>query len=179
MASFAFVFFIISLFSWHVDFLEVSSPKSGLIFSSPCSNGYRFSTRYIHSVELTPVEDYYIITGGKIWLWEERVRSSKAGMPSMIPMHGRYIEAKDWLIYQGGQISFDTYFYRIGDKQFGCNQAKFSPFGLCNFYEIFSRELLSVKVTKMPFYYKKPFFSKKLYEAEKNVEPINKPLQKF
>ena len=66
--------FAVSLCGWRVDFFQIYDKKGSLIFSSPAAVGHKFYTRYIHSVELTPVEDDYIVVDGKLWSWEERVR---------------------------------------------------------------------------------------------------------
>lgn len=172
-------FFMISLAGWKVSFLEISSKKSGTIISTPCPDGQKINTRYIHSVELTPVEDYYIITGDKMWSWEEKVRSSKAGMPQEVPVNGRFIDTGEWLIYQGGRIFWDIYFYRIGDKNLGLNQADIHPYGLKDFYKIFTGERLVVEIKHKPFLYSKPFLSDKFREAPSGVKKINEPVNKY
>ena len=75
---------------WRVGALTLADDKAGrAVFVLPAANGYRFTTGYTHSVELTPVEDEYAVAGGALWNWQERVKSSNAGMPSIAPEHGR------------------------------------------------------------------------------------------
>lgn len=173
------LFFTLSLAGWKVSFLKITGKKSGTVIYTPCPDGQRICTRYIHSVELTPVEDYYIITGDRMWSWEERVRSSKAGMPQEVPVNGRFIDTGEWLIYQGGRIFWDVYFYRIGDEHFGLNQAYIHPYGLKNFYKTFTGERLTVSITHRPYLYTRPFISEKFRLSPSGVEKINEPLNKY
>lgn len=165
--------FFTALAGWRVDFFRVLDAASDeTIFSAPAALGHKFTTRYIHSVELTPVEDEYYVVDGKLWSWEERVRSSKAGMPSVKPEYGRYIEDADWMIYQGGRLSWDTFYYRIGNKHLGLNQSTFEPFGRRNFYEIFPGRKLSVSVCRSPFLYSGVYFADRLKDAPEGMPAI-------
>lgn len=139
--------FAVSIAGWRVDYFQISDHEGQLIFSSPAANGNKFTTIYIHSVELTPVEDDYRIIGGSIWMWEERVRSSNAGLPSVKPVNGRFINNGELFIYQGGRRSVKEYYYRIGNQYFGLNQADFEPFGRKDLYKIFNGERLLISVT--------------------------------
>lgn len=170
------ILFLITLVAWNVNFVEISGENSGTIAYFPCSNRYAMMTRYIHSVELTPVEDYYIVTGGKIWSWEERVRSSKAGMPSTKPPFGRYIETDKWMIYQGGHICWDRYYYRIGNEHLGLNQAKIYPYKLKNMYNLFTGERLLVRIHNRGYKFTTPYFCREFLNAPSGVDKINKPL---
>jgi len=87
------ILFLAALAGWRVDVFQMMSRNGDIIFESPTALGHEFTTRYIHSVELTPVEDEYRILGGKLWTWEERVRSTNAGLPFDRPEHGRFITA--------------------------------------------------------------------------------------
>ena len=166
--------FAVSLCGWRVDFFQIYDKKGSLIFSSPAAVGHKFYTRYIHSVELTPVEDDYIVVDGKLWSWEERVRSSKAGMPSMLPTQGRFFEDDQWMTYQGGRISWNRYYYRIGDKRFGLNQASFEPFGRRNIFSIYPGQCLTVKIGREPFLYSSIYRSRILAQAPSGVPPVTR-----
>lgn len=167
------VLFLISLAGWRVDVFQILDGGADIVFQSPASLGHKFTTRYIHSVELTPVEDEYHVVGGKLWAWEERVRSSKAGMPSLRPRNGRYLETSEWMIYQGGRVSWHEYYYRIGNDVLGQNQVVWEPFGRRNFYEIFTGRRLTVRVVKKPFILAKFFRADELENA-----PMGVPLRK-
>lgn len=164
--------FSISLVGWRVDYLQIFDGKGLLIFSYPTANGNKFVTRYIHSVERTPVEDDYRVVGGRIWMWEERVRSSNAGLPSMESPNGRFINSGEWFIYQGGRHSVPEYYYRVGNEYFGLNQADIEPFGRRNFYKIFKGERLRVSVTVNNLGRTKTFISDELANAPVRVPPI-------
>lgn len=167
------ILFVTASAGWRVDFFEVLDKEDNLLFRSPAALGHTFMTRYIHSVELTPVEDEYYVVSGKLWAWEERVRSSKAGMPSVRPEKGRYIQTPMWMIYQGGRMSWNEYYYRIGNDRLGLNQAVFQPFGLRNLYKIFPGKRLVVRVKRRPFLFTSTYFTDKLENAPTNVHPIN------
>lgn len=165
--------FIIAVAGWRIDLFQICDCASGkTLFSAPSAIGHTFTTRYIHSVELTPVEDEYKIVDGRLWAWEERVRSSNAGMPFSKPVNGRFISTPRWLIFQGSRVSWHEYYYRIGNKKFGLNQVLFEPFGRKNFYGIFAGKRLVVKVITMPYMFAKVFMTRKLAEVPEGVPPV-------
>lgn len=89
--------------------------------SSPMRLGSTFTTRIIHSVQLTPVEDVYALAGGEIWGWEERVMSHNAGLPFAAPEHGSFIMRPPWMIVRGGRSHFKRIVYRVGSEELGRN----------------------------------------------------------
>lgn len=119
----------------------------------PAPVGAVFIAKYIHSVEKTPVEDEYRVTGGRIWVWEERVVSQNAGLPFIKPRNGRLIADGEWFRFRGGRSSMQTIFYRVGDNRTGRNVLVFfSPHPWE--YEAFrlfpgKRLRLSVKITPL------------------------------
>jgi len=164
--------FAAALAGWQVDCFQIYDEKGDLIFSAPAANGNKFTTRYVHSVERTPVEDEYRIVGGRIWIWEERVRSSNAGLPSMKPQRGSFIESGEWFIYRGGRKSVSEYYYRIGNELFGLNQADFEPFGRRDFYRAFKGERLRVAVRTVNLLSAKVFVSEKLSRLPAGVPAV-------
>lgn len=165
-------FFALSLAGWRVDNFLVFNSDDDLVFSAPAANGNRFITRYIHSVEQTPVEDEYCIIDGGIWIWEERVRSSGAGLPSVTPPKGRFIDSGEWLIYQGSRNPVSQYYYRVGDQYLGLNQADFVPFGRKNLYIIYSGERLRVSVEVKNLLFIKSYAAEELAQAPSNVSRV-------
>lgn len=143
--------FLVALAGWKVDVFRITDDAGDTIISCPVALGQRVITGYIHSVELTPVEDEYRVLDGKIWMWEERVRSSNAGLPSMKPQQGRFIQTDDWLVYQGGRTRVRQYYYRIGNSIFGLNRISFAQIGCRKLYEAFKGERLTVGAERMPF----------------------------
>lgn len=164
--------FAAALVGWEVDSFQVLDEKGELIFSAPAANGNKFTTRYIHSVELTPVEDEYRIINGSIWLWEERVRSSNAGLPSIRPARGRFIHSSEWFIYQGGRYSMSSYYYRVGDEHFGLNQVTFEPFGCNDFYRTFKGERLLVTVKPSNMLNARIFLSERLAVRKSEAQTV-------
>ena len=120
------ILFLTAAAGWRVDVFQMEDAGGSLIFQSPVSLGHTFTTRYIHSVELTPVEDEYKIAKGLLWTWEERVRSTNAGLPFDKPKYGRFMDNGEWMIFQGGRMSWKEYYYRVGNKNIGRNFERFS-----------------------------------------------------
>ena len=165
------ILFLMAAVGWRVDVFQIAGSDGTLIFQSPVSSGHKFTTRYIHSVELTPVEDDYKIVKGLIWTWEERVRSTNAGLPFDKPRYGRFIDTDKWMIFQGGRMSWKEYYYRVGNKNLGQNQFTLEPFGRRNFYALFTGERLVVRVLKMPLYSAKFYRTEILEQAPMGVPP--------
>ncbi|MDD4159442.1 MAG: DUF1850 domain-containing protein [Synergistaceae bacterium] len=165
------VLFLTAAAGWRVDVFQMKDTDGRLIFQSPVSLGHKFTTRYIHSVELTPVEDEYKIAGGLLWTWEEKVRSTNAGLPFSKPRYGRFIDTGEWMIFQGGRMSWKEYYYRVGNKHIGRNQMTLEPFGRRNFYELFTGERLVIRVLKMPLIYARLYRTEILQKAPMGVPP--------
>lgn len=115
-----------SILMWPVDFMEIRT-KDAQILAMPLYSGQVFITRYIHSVQLTPVEDEYVIVGGRLWGWEERVQSHNAGLPFDAPANGRFIVDPPWMRIQGGRNSWESLIYRVGTDSIGKNEWIFPP----------------------------------------------------
>ncbi len=156
--------FSIAAIGWRVDSLVLLDDSQRVLFSTPVALGQRFTTTYIHSVELTPVEDEYIVTGGKIWTWQERVKSSNAGMPSLMPENGRYIKTDEWMIFQGGRQSWDRYYLRVGNSTFGLNRLTLPPFGTVSLFEIFPGKRLTFAIKSGSLLFAKRCGIKRLYK---------------
>lgn len=136
---------------WRTDALTLTDDKAGrAVFVLSAANGYRFTTGYTHSVELTPVEDEYAVAGGALWNWQERVKSSNAGMPSIAPEHGRYINTDEWLIFQGGRRPAERFYLRVGNEKFGRNWIELPPHGRAGLYKIMPGVRLAVSAEKKP-----------------------------
>ena len=166
------ILFLTAAAGWRVDVFQLEGPEGKLIFQSPVSLGHRFTTRYIHSVELTPVEDEYKVAGGLLWTWEERVRSTNAGLPFDRPRYGRFIDTGEWMIFQGGRMAWKEYYYRIGNNKIGRNQVMLEPFGRRNFFELFAGERLVVRIRKMPLISAEFYRTDILESAPMGVPPM-------
>ena len=129
---------------WRTDNLSILDKAGKIIFSAPVPFGFRFTTSYIHSVERTPVEDEYALCGGRLWVWQERVKSSNAGMPCLKPEHGLYISTPEWMIFQGGRESWERFFLRVGNVEFGRNKLRMPPFGETELFKRLPEERLTI-----------------------------------
>ena len=166
------ILFMTAAAGWRVDVFQMEDAGGSLIFQSPVSLGHTFTTRYIHSVELTPVEDEYKIAKGLLWTWEERVRSTNAGLPFDKPKYGRFMDNGEWMIFQGGRMSWKEYYYRVGNKNIGRNQITLEPFGRRNFFELFEGERLIIRILKMPLISAKFYRTEILERAPMGVPPM-------
>jgi hypothetical protein len=122
-----------------VNWLSITG--DGVELFSPLPNGASFPTIYTHSVEKTPVVDEYRIVGGKIWGWEERVKSHNAGLPFSAPEHGSFVVRPDWMIVRGGRRPSDSIAYRVGNAETGRNMWELPPFRVNAFEKYPSRRV--------------------------------------
>ncbi len=140
----------VSVAWWKVDALSVTEDGGRILYSLPVPNGYRFTAYYTHSVELTPVEDEYCVADGALWSWQERVKSSNAGMPSIAPRNGRFINSGEWLIFQGGRVPMPRLYLRVGDERFGRNRLTLPPHGTSFLYRETPGARLVIAAEKQP-----------------------------
>ena len=133
-----------------VNCLELSSGGE-VLFAAPLSMGSSFTTVYIHSVQLTPVVDEYKIVQGKIWGWEERIKSHNAGLPFSAPPNGRFLVEPSWMIVQGGRLVKERIIYRVGDEKLGQNTWSLPPFETVKIYEAipWKRVFIDASVKKL------------------------------
>ncbi|MEA3487235.1 MAG: DUF1850 domain-containing protein [Thermodesulfobacteriota bacterium] len=83
LSSIAALFFF-SLIPCHVLRIETAR-KNQTVFIQIIWQDYRFSTRYIHSVELSPVREYFKIDNNfKIVLYETTFSSCNTGLPTTL-----------------------------------------------------------------------------------------------
>ena len=137
-----------SILMWPVDFMEIQS-KDTRILAMPLYSGQIFTTRYIHSVQLTPVEDEYVIVGGRLWGWEERVQSHNAGLPFDAPSNGRFIVDPPWMRIQGGRHSWESLIYRVGTDSFGKNEWGFPPLPPIKIYQLHPGKRVTITIRRL------------------------------
>ena len=101
--------------------VEIRTPDGGLFRSFYVFPGETFSTEYIHSIQQTPVLDFFAVNGGRLWVWEERTQSTNAGLPTEAPPNGRFYIDTPWLCYQGGRLAIPVLNLRVGNENFGRN----------------------------------------------------------
>lgn len=83
--------------------------------------GQKIFLSYIHSLERTPVQDVFLLQGGQIWLYEERVKSHNAGLPAFDQYPGSLVKTEDWLIFRGGRRHWTNIRCRVGNAAIGKN----------------------------------------------------------
>ncbi|WP_300523710.1 DUF1850 domain-containing protein [Aminiphilus sp.] len=139
----------IVLFSAPVPFLVVTNADTTLL-TYPILPGQFIVTRYIHSVELTPVEDVFVARGGVLWQWEERVKSHNAGLPVAPSRNGRFLARNGWFVFQGGRAHFPMIHYRVGTAELGANELLLPPSIMLKLYERVPQERLRLFVEMSP-----------------------------
>jgi len=92
-----------------------------LWFKVPVALGAKFETSYEHSVQKTPVIDEYVISCGRIWQWQERVKSHNAGLPFEVPRNGKFLTTNEWFYFRGGRWNWSCFFLRVGNDILGKN----------------------------------------------------------
>lgn len=142
--------FAAALAGWRVDFLRISA-DGRLLCSFPAAHGQRLITEYIHSVEKTEVEDEYRIANGRLWTWEERVKSSNAGMPSVLPEYMHFSNRDGKMIFRGGRLAHETLNLRIGNETFGRNKLRLPPFETAELYKTLPGKRLEITVVRRPY----------------------------
>ncbi|MDR2934778.1 MAG: DUF1850 domain-containing protein [Candidatus Adiutrix sp.] len=105
-----------------MDGLTVRGEDGAEVFRVLLPLGREYATRYTHSVQKTPVEDYYRVIGGRIWGVRERVQSHNAGLPFAAPEGGRFRLDPPWMLVEGGRQSWTEIHLRVGDAEFGRNE---------------------------------------------------------
>jgi hypothetical protein len=107
-------------------------------------------TRYIHSVERTPVEDEYYPSHGTLWQWEERVRSHNAGLPFLLRPQSSFFQDASWMHFRGGGSWYASISLRVGTEEFGRNQLELPGFASWDLFRLFPGKLLVLRVEEVP-----------------------------
>jgi hypothetical protein len=140
-----------ALATWPVNVISISMESGKVIVCGPIPEGWTFTSRIIHSLEKTPVEDEYRVVSGRIWQWEERYQSNNAGLPTEVPENGRFVSAPDWFIIRGGRNHWDALRYRVGNCGLGRNLLALEGFGQIRAFERYPGERLLIEARPEPF----------------------------
>ncbi len=141
----------IALASWPVNVISIRLENGETVFSEAIPEGWPFTSRIVHSLEKTPVEDEYRVVGGRIWQWEERFRSNNAGLPTVVPSNGRFLSNPDWFILRGGRNHWDCLRYRVGNSSLGRNTLELGGFGEIRVFETLEGQRLLFEVSGKPW----------------------------
>ena len=144
----------LAIMLWPVDALEIrvvgpSGNGAEPFFREAAPLGFFYRTRIIHSVQLTPVEDEYLVQEGRIWAWRERIMSHNAGLPSLPPERGRFLFEPPWMILEGTGESWKSILYRVGTAELGKNELFTPTTGWRNLWGQFGGQRLEFGVTPM------------------------------
>ena len=131
-----------------VDGLTVRGEDGRELFRAVMPLGREYATRYEHSVQKTPVEDYYKVIRGRIWGVRERVQSHNAGLPFAAPEGGRFILDPPWMIVEGGRQSWPVIHLRVGDSRWGRNEMRLGQAPWRPLYSDFAGRRLSFRPEK-------------------------------
>jgi hypothetical protein len=128
-----------------------TSAHGAPLFVAGAPLGQAFATEYIHSVQLSPVEDIYRIVNRKIWSWQERVQSHNAGLPFARPPFGRFRMEPPWMVVEGGRQSWETIVLRVGNVELGRNVFSYGAKApRVALYEGFPGKRLQLRVERRP-----------------------------
>ncbi len=142
----------IALLAYPINIISIRLDNGTLFFSTVVPEGCVVTSRIIHSLEKTPVEDEYILVSGKLWQWEERYRSNNAGLPTEIPRNGRFLSSPGWFILRGGRNNWDFLQYRVGNGELGRNVLTIEGFGQMKLYEMVPGARLHIEVLPSNFW---------------------------
>jgi len=74
---------VLFIFAYNGKYLLLSNESTGeILFCAEVREGEQFSVSYIHSVNKSPVTEYYQVSGADIYLTALRFRAFGAGMPT-------------------------------------------------------------------------------------------------
>jgi hypothetical protein len=135
-----------------VDGLSVRGEDGAELFRALLPLGREYATRYTHSVQKTPVEDYYKIIRGRIWSVRERVQSHNAGLPFAAPEGGRFILAPPWMLVEGGRQNWPEINLRVGDAEIGRNEFRPGDGAWRPLYADFAGRRLKFSPAKTPLW---------------------------
>ena len=124
LAFLALIAAIPAVLFWPVDALIVQDDGGHIVLREAMPLGREFATRYIHSLELSPVEDEYVARDHLIRQWRSRVQSHNAGMPSLKPDRGRMYTDPPWIVFEGALISLPDFTLRVGNETLGQNHLR-------------------------------------------------------
>ena len=110
-----------SVLFWPVDTLIFRDDDGQVVIREAMPQGRGFATRFIHSLELSPVEDEYVVQDGLIRQWRSRIQTHNAGMPILTLARGRVYMAPPWFVFEGAIISLAGFPLRVGNESLGRN----------------------------------------------------------
>lgn len=130
------------------------SEERGTWLRVPAPLGQMLVTSYVHSVQKTPVQDEYVLSGGWIWQWQEKSKSHNAGLPTEPPRNGSFRNETGWFVFRGGRMKWKTLVIRVGSNRIGLNRIGFAPPWddvSYDLFEVLPERIVYLQVYEMPF----------------------------
>lgn len=84
------------------------------LFSRPAPDGSRFAIRYRHSVALSPVEDWFSVSGGCIYLEKTVYQDFGAGLPHQPGPGQRMYTENGKVVISGYHMALPSFDVRVG-----------------------------------------------------------------
>ena len=84
------------------------------LFSRPAPDGSEFAIRYRHSVALSPVEDWFSVSGGCIYLEKTVYQDSGAGLPHQPGPGQRMYTENGKVVISGYHMALPSFDVRVG-----------------------------------------------------------------
>lgn len=142
----------LALVFWPVDALVIRDEDDTVVLRSLMPLGRSFETEYIHSVQLSPVQDVYFLSGGVIRQWETRVQSQNAGITSLVLPQGRFRIEPPWLVFEGQAMALAKFVLRVGTDVIGRNRMRFGNGDWQPLYPSFAGQRLYVEAARQSLY---------------------------
>ena len=144
----AFLLMIPSVLFWPVDALIIRDERGNIVLQANMPLGRSFETQYIHSVQLTPVEDLYFVRDGLILQWQTRIQSQNAGLTSLVLPASRFRLEHPWIIFEGALLSLSEFVLRVGNTVIGQNYLRLGNGKRAPLFHVFPGERLLLKAER-------------------------------
>ena len=151
-AVFALLLMIPSVMFWPVDTLVIRDARGNVVLSARMPLGRSFETQYLHSVQLTPVEDLYFVRDGLIRQWQTRIQSQNAGLTSVALPESRFRLEQPWMIFEGALLSLSDFALRVGNTVIGQNYLRIGNGKWMPLFQAFSGERLYLETERKALY---------------------------
>ena len=148
----AFLAALPSVLLWPTDALTVRDDDGQIVFREAMPLGRGFATRYIHSLELSPIEDEFVVGDGLIRQWRSRTQSHNAGMPTMAPDRGRMYMEPPWIVFEGAILSLTGFSLRVGNESLGQNHLRIGKSPWQPLYRTFPGKRLHLAASRCALY---------------------------
>lgn len=99
---------------WASPWLTVRNDSGSLVFSSPLPEGQEFGIRFVHSVALSPVEEWFVAEDGLLALQRTVYQDFGAGLPHDAVEGLRMTVAEGRIVLSGFNLKLPQMDVRVG-----------------------------------------------------------------